>query len=66
VDHLVTASIGIAWAGRSSSGHPDGITADEMLQNADAAMYRAKDRGKDCYELLDYGPISRSPVDLVG
>jgi diguanylate cyclase (GGDEF)-like protein/PAS domain S-box-containing protein len=66
VDHLVTASIGITYAKRSSSGHPDGITADEMLQNADAAMYRAKDRGKDCYELFDYGPISRNPVDVVG
>ena len=57
IDHVVTASIGITYAKQASAGHPDRITADEimMLQNADAAMYRAKDRGKDRYELFDYG-----------
>jgi PAS domain S-box-containing protein len=65
VDHFVTASIGITYAKRSSSADPDGITAEGMLQNADAAMYRAKDRGKDCYELFDYGSIRRNVADVV-
>jgi diguanylate cyclase (GGDEF)-like protein/PAS domain S-box-containing protein len=57
VDHLVTASIGITYATQSAAGTPDRITADEMLQRADAAMYRAKGRGKNRYELFDDGLI---------
>lgn len=41
----VTASIGV-------SVFPiDGSDAETLLRNADEAMYRAKDRGKDCYQL---------------
>jgi diguanylate cyclase (GGDEF)-like protein len=40
---LVTASIGIALA--------DG-TGEEVLRNADLAMYRSKGAGRDCYELF--------------
>ena len=40
---FVTASIGISL-------YPDdGTTGSELLQNADAAMYRAKDMGRDRY-----------------
>ena len=46
--HLVmpSASIGVAWPGPQD-------TADELLRNADVAMYAAKDRGKAqvaCFE----------------
>jgi diguanylate cyclase (GGDEF)-like protein len=41
----MAASIGLAW-GR------DGEGADELLRNADVAMYRAKARGKGRYEVF--------------
>jgi diguanylate cyclase (GGDEF)-like protein/PAS domain S-box-containing protein len=44
----VTASIGIALSGR------DGLdTADSLLRDADAAMYQAKQRGRNRVELFD-------------
>ena len=43
----VTASIGIA------STDSSGRTADELLRNADAAMYTAKARGKGRHELFE-------------
>jgi diguanylate cyclase (GGDEF)-like protein/PAS domain S-box-containing protein len=46
VDHelFVHASIGIAISS-------PGVAADELLRNADLAMYAAKTRGKGCYEI---------------
>jgi diguanylate cyclase (GGDEF)-like protein len=42
----VTASIGVSL-------FPDDATdADQLLKNADVAMYRAKDEGRDGYELF--------------
>jgi diguanylate cyclase (GGDEF)-like protein len=46
--HHVTASIGIStWE--------EGATADVLMRNADAAMYRAKERGRSRFELFDQG-----------
>jgi diguanylate cyclase (GGDEF)-like protein/PAS domain S-box-containing protein len=45
-DHFITTSIGIAFA----SG---GELPDELVRDADAAMYRAKERGPGRYELFD-------------
>ena len=44
--HHVTASVGIALAN-------EGSTADELMRDADAAMYRAKERGRNRYEVFD-------------
>jgi PAS domain S-box-containing protein len=55
VEHVVTVSIGITYTTR-----PDGdtgaapTTADAVLQDADAAMYRAKNRGKDRFEVFEH------------
>jgi diguanylate cyclase (GGDEF)-like protein len=43
---FVSASIGITFAGRRQ-------TAETMLREADAAMYRAKERGRGRFELFD-------------
>ena len=43
----MTASVGIAAASDA------GTTADEMLSDADAAMYRAKSQGRARFELFD-------------
>jgi diguanylate cyclase (GGDEF)-like protein/PAS domain S-box-containing protein len=51
--HRVTASIGVAtWK--------SGATADELMRDADAAMYRAKERGRARFELFHEGMRSWS------
>ena len=47
VDVLVTASLGIAVAPR------DGEGMDELLKNADMAMYQAKDAGRNTFRFFD-------------
>ncbi|MGB9186121.1 MAG: EAL domain-containing protein [Solirubrobacteraceae bacterium] len=46
----LTASIGIALAAGGESGPGD---ADELLRDADVALARAKERGRDRYEIFD-------------
>ena len=48
----VSVSVGVCTAPRF------GADAEELLQAADRAMYRAKARGKDCY-YMDYGAADR-------
>ena len=48
-EFFVTVSIG--W----STNHDAGMSPDEMLRDADAAMYRAKSRGRDCVEAFQVG-----------
>ncbi|HEY7950319.1 MAG TPA: EAL domain-containing protein [Solirubrobacterales bacterium] len=50
VDHFVSASVGIAVA-RPSAREP--VEADMLIRDADAAMYRAKERGRGRCELFD-------------
>ncbi|HEY6397879.1 MAG TPA: EAL domain-containing protein [Solirubrobacteraceae bacterium] len=45
-EHFVTGSVGIAIA-------RGGELAQELIRDADAAMYRAKERGRARYELFD-------------
>jgi diguanylate cyclase (GGDEF)-like protein/PAS domain S-box-containing protein len=45
-EHFVTASVGIALA-------RGGERADELVRDADTAMYRAKEAGRARYELFD-------------
>jgi GGDEF domain-containing protein len=53
VDHVVTASIGITYGSVSHAGDLRTASADDMLQDADAAMYKAKSRGKDRFEIFE-------------
>jgi len=49
VEHWVSASVGIAVA---RPGDPE-VQADSLIRDADAAMYRAKERGRNRCELFD-------------
>jgi diguanylate cyclase (GGDEF)-like protein len=46
---VVSASVGVAVA-------TPGITPDELLHNADLAMYQAKAAGKGCIRMLQSAP----------
>jgi diguanylate cyclase (GGDEF)-like protein/PAS domain S-box-containing protein len=52
-EHFVTTSIGIALAG-------GGELAEDLVRDADAAMHRAKERGRARYELFDEGMRGRA------
>ncbi|HYB30106.1 MAG TPA: EAL domain-containing protein [Solirubrobacteraceae bacterium] len=56
-EHFVTTSIGIALA-------RGGELADELIRDADAAMYRAKDRGRARYEVFDEAMRGRAIARL--
>jgi predicted signal transduction protein with EAL and GGDEF domain len=53
-EFTVTTSIGITLSPQ------DGIDAESLLRNADTAMYRAKERGRDNYQL--YTPAMNAAV----
>ncbi len=52
-EHFVTTSIGIALAEGNE-------VADDLIRDADAAMNRAKERGRARYELFDVGMRGRA------
>ena len=54
----ITTSIGIAF-NRAEDAEPD-----ELLRNADAAMYRAKRGGKARYEVFEMGDNPAALIDL--
>ena len=56
-EHFVTTSIGIALA-------RGGELADELIRDADAAMYRAKERGRARYEVFDEAMRGRAIARL--
>jgi diguanylate cyclase (GGDEF)-like protein len=57
-DLVVTASIGVAFATHS------GQRPESLLRDADAAMYRAKERGRARYELFDAAMRARAVARL--
>ncbi len=54
---FATASIGLVVASRH-------VDADELLRDADAAMYRAKEAGRGRYEVFDEGMRARAVARL--
>ncbi|HEY1565620.1 MAG TPA: EAL domain-containing protein [Solirubrobacteraceae bacterium] len=56
-EHFVTTSIGIALA-------QGGERAEDLLRDADAAMHRAKERGRARYELFDEALRGRALLRL--
>jgi diguanylate cyclase (GGDEF)-like protein/PAS domain S-box-containing protein len=57
--HEVFASVSI---GIAPGAHYE--KSDDLLRDADTAMYRAKDRGKNCYEVFDAAMHSRAVARL--
>jgi diguanylate cyclase (GGDEF)-like protein/PAS domain S-box-containing protein len=57
-EHFITTSIGIALA-------RGGEVAAELIRNADAAMYRAKERGSARYEVFDEAMRDRAMARLL-
>ena len=55
VEYGVSVSIGITYGNHANPEHSTGFTAKEILQDADTAMYRAKSRGKDRFEVFEIG-----------
>jgi GGDEF domain-containing protein len=53
VEHLVTASIGITHAQLAAGGRAGAVTTEQVLQDADAAMYLAKGSGKDRFVVFE-------------
>ncbi len=49
-EHFITASVGIAV---SRPAGRDPVDAELLIRDADAAMYRAKERGRGRYEVFD-------------
>ena len=54
IEHLISTSIGIAHAKLSQTGRVNPVGAEDVLRDADAAMYRAKDNGKDRFEVFEH------------
>jgi diguanylate cyclase (GGDEF)-like protein/PAS domain S-box-containing protein len=57
-EHFVSASVGIALADSSDQ------LAEGVIRDADAAMYRAKERGRGRYELFDEDMRARAGARL--
>ena len=58
-DVFVSASIGVACSHAADSPSPE-----EILRHADAAMYRAKDAGRNCIALFDASMLERATQRL--
>ena len=58
-DVFVSASIGVACSPAIGSPSPE-----ELLRHADAAMYRAKDAGRNCIALFDASMLERATQRL--
>ncbi len=53
-DMFVSASVGVATAPNDIP-----LSAEDLLRNADTAMYRAKDAGRNCIALFDESMLER-------
>jgi len=52
VEHRITASVGITYPLVVAADHPDAMSASDVVREADAAMYWAKEEGKNRVEVF--------------
>ena len=55
IDHEITVSVGMTYQSVKTLGGRTDITAAHILAEADAAMYQAKNLGKDRFEVFSDG-----------
>ena len=53
LEHTVTVSIGVTFAAGRGTPEAATATAEQLLQDADAAMYEAKTHGKDHFRVFE-------------
>jgi len=58
----LSASVGIA---RVDLAHEPDVSPDQLLRRADAAMYRAKERGRDQFDVFDADLLERTEARQV-
>ncbi len=59
LDYVVTASVGITYVTLAPDADPAVVTVDKVLRQADAAMYWAKERGKNRFEEYQRAPDAK-------
>lgn len=57
-ERTVSAGIGLAYWGRGRGRNTRSATAETVLHEADAAMYRAKAAGKNRVVVSTLGPLT--------
>ena len=59
---VVITAVVVQGRTKSEVARDYGVSADQVLHAADLAMYRAKDHGKNCYEVARGEPVPERAI----